>query len=116
MLSSQASSAREFLAGGWREVRELVGPHWWSTMRLAGRTALYRSAVELARGTTPTMRELLLGLEIPRAYLCPAADGTDGLPGPGVELVAIPDAGHNLMLDNPQASPRHRHAHSTRGR
>ncbi|MCX4749594.1 alpha/beta fold hydrolase [Kitasatospora sp. NBC_01287] len=96
----------EFLAGGWREVRELVGPHWWSTMRLAGRTALHRSAVRLAQGTTPTMRELLLGLRIPRAFLYPAADGTAGLPGPGVELVAIPDAGHNLMLDNPQAFAR----------
>ncbi|WP_143076855.1 alpha/beta fold hydrolase, partial [Streptomyces sp. MUSC 14] len=62
-------SEQEFLAGGWEEVRDRVGAHWWSTMRLAGREALHRSAVHLVRGTVPTMRELLLDLDIPRAYL-----------------------------------------------
>lgn len=83
----------EFLAGGWREVREAVGPHWWSTMRLAGRTALYRSAVHLARGTSPTMRELLLELPIPRAFVYPAADGTAQLPGPGCATSRSPRRG-----------------------
>lgn len=101
-----AHSEAEFLAGGWREVREAVGPHWWSTMRLAGRTALDRSAVQLARGTSPTMRKLLLELPIPRAFIHPAADGTAHLPGPGVRHFAIPDAGHNVMLDNPDAFAR----------
>ncbi|GAA1271134.1 alpha/beta hydrolase [Kitasatospora nipponensis] len=94
----------EFLAGGWREVRELVGPHWWSTMRLAGRVALHRTAAQAAegaRGTRPTVRELLLGLTVPRAYLYPAADGAAQLPGPGVLLLPVADCGHNLMLDNP---------------
>ncbi|GAB2708486.1 alpha/beta fold hydrolase [Kitasatospora kifunensis] len=106
--SSRIAAYREeeFLAGGWREVRAAVGPHWWSTMRLAGRTALHRSAVHLTRGTTPTMRELLLGLPIPRAFIHPAADGTAHLPGPGVRHFAIPEAGHNVMLDNPQAFAR----------
>ncbi|MFJ7267221.1 alpha/beta fold hydrolase [Streptomyces sp. NPDC099050] len=97
---------QEFLAGGWAEVRDRVGAHWWSTMRLAGRVALHRSAVHLAAGTTPTMRELLLRLTIPRSYLFPAEDG--GLPGTaaleaaGVAVVPIPDCGHNIMLDNPE--------------
>ncbi|WP_324606696.1 alpha/beta fold hydrolase [Kitasatospora azatica] len=90
---------QEFLAGGWREVREAVGPHWWSTMRLAGRTALHRSAVELGRSST---RERLLALDIPRTFLHPA-DEEPPLPGTAVRQVAIPDAGHNLMLDNPDA-------------
>ncbi|WP_406496325.1 alpha/beta hydrolase [Streptomyces sp. NBC_00846] len=97
----------EFLAGGREEVRDRVGPHWWATMRLAGPEALHRSAVHLARGTTPTMRELLLDLEIPRTYLRPLDDGP--LPGEdtlienGVRVVAVPECGHNIMLDNPEA-------------
>ncbi|MFF9915347.1 alpha/beta fold hydrolase [Streptomyces sp. NPDC013457] len=100
-------SEREFVARGWEEVRDRVGAHWWSTMRLAGRAALHRSAVHLTRGTVPTMRELLLELKIPRTYLLPAADGP--LPGAealieaGVSVVAIPDCGHVIMLDNPEA-------------
>ncbi|MEV6398887.1 alpha/beta hydrolase [Streptomyces sp. NPDC051907] len=105
-----AYTEEEFLAGGWAEVRDRVGPHWWSTMRLAGREALHRSATHLIRGTVPTMRELLVELKIPRAFLLPGADGP--LPGAaaladaGVSVVAIPDCGHNIMLDNPQAFVR----------
>ncbi|MGW0751162.1 alpha/beta fold hydrolase [Streptomyces sp. NPDC002587] len=95
----------EFLAGGWAEVRDRVGAHWWSTMRLAGRTALHRSAVHLAAGTEPTMRELLLRLQIPRGFLLPEADGplpgADALRAAGVAVLAVPDCGHNIMLDNP---------------
>ncbi|MFJ9644723.1 alpha/beta fold hydrolase [Streptomyces sp. NPDC004244] len=100
----------EFLAGGWAEVRDRVGAHWWSTMRLAGRTALYRSAVHLAAGTTPTMRELLLELKVPRTYLLPEADGplagTEELEAAGVAVVPVPDCGHNIMLDNPEGFAR----------
>jgi pimeloyl-ACP methyl ester carboxylesterase len=96
----------EFLAGGRAEVAERVGPFWWSTMRLAGPEGLYRSAVHLARGSEPTMRELLLGLDLPRTFLHPAADGepegVDGLRAAGVRVVAVPDCGHNIMLDNPE--------------
>ncbi|MFI8849937.1 alpha/beta fold hydrolase [Streptomyces sp. NPDC053499] len=100
-------SEQEFVAGGWEEVRDRVGAHWWSTMRLAGREALHRSAVHLTRGTVPTMRELLRDLKIPRTYLLPEADGplpgADALTEAGVSVVAIPDCGHNIMLDNAEA-------------
>ncbi|MFI1256180.1 alpha/beta fold hydrolase [Streptomyces netropsis] len=102
-----AYSEQEFLTDGWQEVRDRVGAHWWSTMRLAGREALHRSATQLIRGTVPTMRELLLDLEIPRTYLLPEADGplpgADALTAAGVSVVPVPDCGHNIMLDNPQA-------------
>ncbi|MGR4878981.1 alpha/beta fold hydrolase [Streptomyces sp. LARHCF249] len=100
----------EFLAGGWAEVRDRVGAHWWATMRLTGRTALYRSAVHLAAGTTPTMRELLLELKVPRSFLVPEADGplpgADALEAAGVRVVSVPDCGHNIMLDNPDGFAR----------
>ncbi|MGW2637550.1 alpha/beta fold hydrolase [Streptomyces sp. NPDC001348] len=102
-----AYSEEEFLAGGWQEIRRLAGPHWWSTMRLAGREALYRSALHLTRGTTPTMRDILRELKIPRTYLLPEEDGplpgADGLTESGVVVVPIPNCGHNIMLDNPEA-------------
>ncbi|WP_354643468.1 alpha/beta fold hydrolase [Kitasatospora camelliae] len=97
----------EFLAGGWEQVRDAVSPHWWSTMRLAGRVGLHRSAVHLARGTAPTMRELLLTLDLPRTFLFPAQDGAlpgeEALRASGVTVVAVPDCGHNIMLDSPDA-------------
>lgn len=62
-------------------------------MRLTGREALYRSAAQLIRGTVPTMRELLLGLEILRTYLLPEADGplpgADTLTAAGVSVVPV---------------------------
>ncbi|MET7645034.1 alpha/beta hydrolase [Streptomyces sp. NPDC005426] len=105
-----AYSEEDFLAGGWEEVRDRAGSHWWSTMRLAGREALHRSAVHLTRGTDPTMREQLLDLKIPRTYLLPEADGplpgTDALVEVGVSVVSVPDCGHNIMLDNPEGFTR----------
>ncbi|AOP48085.1 alpha/beta fold hydrolase [Streptomyces lydicus] len=105
-----ACSEQEFLAGGWQDVRDRAGAHWWSTMRLAGREALHRSAVHLVRGTTPTLRELLLSLPIPRTYLLPESDGplpgAEALADAGVHVVPIPDCGHNIMLDNPDAFAR----------
>ncbi|MFE9779128.1 alpha/beta fold hydrolase [Streptomyces sp. NPDC005775] len=105
-----ALSESDFLAGGWQGIRDLAGPHWWSTMRLAGLEALHRSAVHLTRGGTPPVRELLLGLSIPRTFLFPQADGAPAgagaLTGAGVRVVPVPDCGHNIMLDNPDAFAR----------
>jgi len=105
-----AYTEKEFVAGGWREVRDRAGAHWWSTMRLAGLEALHRSASHLVDGTDPTMRELLLGLPVPRTFLFPEADapfpGADGLTAGGVSVVPVPDCGHTIMLDNPEAFAR----------
>ncbi|MFE6775730.1 alpha/beta fold hydrolase [Streptomyces sp. NPDC057702] len=105
-----AHSEAEFLAGGWREVRDRAGAHWWATMRLADRLALHRSAVHLTRGTRPPLRDLLRDLPVPRTYLLPAADGplpgADELTAAGVAVVALPDCGHNIMLDNPEGFAR----------
>ncbi|MEU2021408.1 alpha/beta hydrolase [Streptomyces sp. NPDC016469] len=105
-----AYSEKDFLADGWREIRDRAGAHWWTTMRLADREALHRSAVHLARGTDPIMREQLLDLRIPRTYLLPEADGplpgTAALVEAGVSVVSVPDCGHNIMLDNPEGFAR----------
>ncbi|MET8349178.1 MULTISPECIES: alpha/beta fold hydrolase [unclassified Micromonospora] len=96
----------QFLHGDGRsETLDRVGPAWAATMRLTGAEALYRTASHLGRGTTPTMRDLLLDLPVPRTYLHPADSeptGVRALTDAGVRVVAVPDAGHNIMLDNPE--------------
>ncbi len=95
----------EFLAGGRERVEQSAGPFWWATMRLAGPEALHRTTVHRCRGTVPTLREQLHGLDVPRTFLVPEADGE--VPGAarlresGVLVEAVPDCGHNIMIDNP---------------
>ncbi|MET9674598.1 alpha/beta hydrolase [Streptomyces sp. NPDC006482] len=105
-----AYTEEEFLAEGWDRTEERVGPVWWSTMRLAGREALYRTTVHRSQATVPALREHLAGLRIPRTCLHPAADGEPadvaGLTASGVTVRAIPDCGHNIMFDNPEAFAR----------
>lgn len=101
----------EFVHGeGFARVLERVGPGWAATMRLADPLALHRSATWLARATRPTMREMLLQCPVPRVYLQGARSGE--LPGAheltaaGVRVVNVPDAGHNIMFDAPEAFVR----------
>lgn len=102
-----AYTEEEFLTDGWQRTEERVGPFWWSTMRLAGREALYRTTVHRSRGTAPSLREHLAGLSVSRTCLHPEADGEPadaaGLRASGVTVRAIADCGHNIMFDNPEA-------------
>jgi pimeloyl-ACP methyl ester carboxylesterase len=99
-----------FLARGYAETLERVGPAWAATMRLADPVGLHRTALGLFRGTTPTMRALLAALPIPRTYLqgerTGALDGHEALAAAGVEVVTIANAGHNIMLDAPEEFAR----------
>ncbi|MEU1075631.1 MULTISPECIES: alpha/beta hydrolase [unclassified Streptomyces] len=96
--------------GGFAAVLERVGPLWAATMRLADPRALHRTALGLVRGTDPTMRHLLLGLPIDRTYLVGDVDndlaGRAELAASGVRIEVVPNAGHNIMFDNPQAFVR----------
>ncbi|MET9494246.1 alpha/beta hydrolase [Streptomyces sp. NPDC006552] len=93
--------------GGHARVLEQVDPLWAATMRLADPRALHRSAVGLVRGTEPTMRRMLEGLKVERVYLqglrSGELHGKDALSAAGVQVVEVPDAGHNVMFDNPDA-------------
>lgn len=88
--------------GGYEETLQRVNPGWRATMRQAGPVALYRSAADLARFEG---REILKNLDIPRTYLYPSADGplkgAAELTAAGVRVIALPDCGHNVTLDNP---------------
>jgi pimeloyl-ACP methyl ester carboxylesterase len=74
-------------------------------IRVAVPHALYRSSVQLAQGTTPTMRERLIQMRIPRIYIygersLPVLELAD-LPRDGIQLLSIPDAGHGMAFENP---------------
>ncbi|MEU6270817.1 alpha/beta hydrolase [Streptomyces populi] len=90
--------------GGHARVLEKVGHPWAATMRLADPRALHRSATGLVRGTTPTMRQMLVGLTMERVYLqgelSGELPGSEALEAAGVRVVTVPGAGHNIMFDN----------------
>jgi pimeloyl-ACP methyl ester carboxylesterase len=96
-----------FVAGGYARVLEKVGPAWAATMRLADPRALHRSAVGLVGGSTPLMRTILEAASVDRVYLqgelSGELEGREGLEAAGVRVVTVPDAGHNVMFDNPEA-------------
>jgi pimeloyl-ACP methyl ester carboxylesterase len=87
------------------QIFEDFGDPRTQTLRAASPVGLYRTAVGLVKGTEPTMRERIYKLPIPRAYVF----GERGLPDPeteqlashGVPVLVVPDAGHDMPLDNP---------------
>jgi pimeloyl-ACP methyl ester carboxylesterase len=96
----------EFVSRGYQEILDTV-PEWTWMLRLCDPRAVYRSAVGLITGTLPTMREMLLAAQIPRTFIRgergePLADA-EGLQAAGVRVVTIPDAGHLMMADQPEA-------------
>lgn len=107
--SSEIASYEEedFVVDGHARVLERVGSQWAATMRLADSRALHRSATGLVRGTQPTMRALLVGLPMERVFLQGARSGelvgADELVASGVRVLTVPNAGHNVMLDKPEA-------------
>jgi pimeloyl-ACP methyl ester carboxylesterase len=99
-------SEGEFLATGYQEILDTV-PGWAWMLRLCDPRAVHRSAVGLITGTRPTMREMLLAARIPRTFIRgeqgePLVDA-EGLQAAGVKVVTIPDAGHMMMADQPEA-------------
>jgi pimeloyl-ACP methyl ester carboxylesterase len=74
-------------------------------LQVAAPHAVHRSAVALVQGTRPTMRERLLQMSIPRAYIF----GDRSLPDPdwdilsshGIQVLTVPNAGHGMAWDNP---------------
>jgi pimeloyl-ACP methyl ester carboxylesterase len=92
-----------FVLGGFERLMERY-PEWATTLRRCTPVAIHRSAIGLTTGTTPTMRERLLAMAIPRTLLHGDHGepllGEAGLIDAGVAVEAIPAAGHMVMYDN----------------
>ena len=101
-----AQSEDEFVTSGYQGFIDTVAS-WAPMLRLADARAVHRSAVGLVTGTRPTMREVFIGLDVPRTFIVgdrgePLLDA-DGLRASGVRVVTIADAGHMMMNDQPAA-------------
>ena len=93
-------------AEGWA-IQDTVMASFPGTLRAADPQAMHRSATALAAGS---LRELFFGLTLPRTYLFGASTLPHAhealLRASGVPMVVIPDAGHAMMGENPDAVAR----------
>jgi pimeloyl-ACP methyl ester carboxylesterase len=80
---------------------------WWLMVKLVGPHAFYRTARSLAQGVSPTWREQLYQLKIPRLFLfgevslqkkTVRVEDEDELSTYGIQVAVIPHAGHLLMM------------------
>jgi pimeloyl-ACP methyl ester carboxylesterase len=101
---------REFEASGHHALVDWLLAEGWvtraATFRACSTIGLYRSAAGLVHGTQPTMRERLYAFEGPRAFIfgdrnLPDPE-FDRLKGERIEVVAVPNAGHDMVFDNPR--------------
>lgn len=98
----------DYVAGGHAEsVRQAFadGHHIWAaTLRAASPLAVHRGAVSLVRGGSPSWRELLETLPMPRTIVFGARSlpdpDTERLPRSGVSVRIVPDAGHSMAFEN----------------
>lgn len=97
----------EFVATGFDRLLAAAGGTGAATLRMADPVAVHRSAVALVRATVPSTRELLLALPVPRTLVEGGRSDPDPgraeLAAAGVRCVVVPDAGHDVMLDAPEA-------------
>lgn len=78
--------------------------------QVASPMAIHRSAVSVVRGTQPIMWDKLIRLSIPRTFLfgSRSLEEYEGdrelytrLEAHGIRVDVVPDAGHGMMIDNP---------------
>jgi pimeloyl-ACP methyl ester carboxylesterase len=69
--------------------------------------AAHRAAISLVEGASPSWRQQLLALDVPRTVLFGARSLPDpdagSLPASGVGVAIVPDAGHSMAWENPSA-------------
>jgi len=105
-----AQTEEQFLKHGYRNfLRGIISEGWTDyagTVQASDPVAMHRSAVDLIRERTPTLREMLLKLSMPRTVIF----GEKNLPDPdvnrlsnqGIHVRVIENAGHDMMGDNPE--------------
>jgi pimeloyl-ACP methyl ester carboxylesterase len=105
-----AQTEEDFVRRGYDEFLRVLDArdewaHYAATVRLSDRVGLYRSAVSLLAGTTPTMRQRFERADVPRTFIfgertLPHED-TQRLPRFGIRIEVVANAGHSMMYDNP---------------
>lgn len=78
---------------------------WAGSLSASAPHAVHRAAISLVRGATPSWRQQLAKLTMPRTVIF----GERSLPDPdtvrlaetGIGVQIVPNAGHSLAIDNP---------------
>lgn len=108
--SVAAQTEHDFAAVGYHRVVEqmlTLSPSLAGRFQVADPRAIYRTAVSLVDGSRPTLRERLLQLRIPRAYLVgedslqnqDISQRAKELPVLGVPIFIVPKVGHGMGVD-----------------
>ncbi len=104
-----AMSEREFIEGGHDKLAKAARMEgngiWAASFAATASYAAHRGAASLVAGSNPTWRDQLLALNMPRTMIfgeksLPDPDA-DRLPGEGVNVVVVPEAGHSMAWENP---------------
>ncbi len=99
VASGHAAAVRSALTEG-----HLV---WAGSLLTSSPLAVYRGARSLVLGGTPSWRDVLARLPIPRAVVFGARSlpdpDTERLPAIGVTVHVVPNAGHSMAQENPAA-------------
>jgi pimeloyl-ACP methyl ester carboxylesterase len=122
-FGAATQSEEKFLASGhgvlmeqWRQVLPDYNESdrgWWPIAKLAAPHAFYRTSCSLAQGVSPTWREQLYQLKIPRLYLLGEVslqkktirvEDKDELPIYGIQVAVIPNANHMTMMSEDPAA------------
>lgn len=78
---------------------------WSLSMNISSPQAIHRESTSLINGSTPSWREILYSLDIPKTYLFGSESLPDRdlekLPYHGIRVDVIPDAGHSMAWENP---------------
>ncbi len=102
-------SEADYIANGHAEaVRSAVTEGhtiWSASLMVSSPLAVHRGATSLVRGGSPSWRQQLGTLPIPRTVIFGAKSlpdpDTERLPQVGVTVRVVPDAGHSMMSENP---------------
>lgn len=83
---------------------------WAGSMAATAPFAVHRGAVSLVEGSSPSWRQQLVALGMPRTVLFGARSSPDpdveALAAAGVCVAIVPDAGHSMAWENPSGLAR----------
>lgn len=84
---------------------ELAALGFQDPLSRANPAIMHRSATSLLQERLPSFRDLLAALPIPKTLILGARTDIDVAPlaDQGVTIIRIPDAGHSMMSENPDA-------------
>jgi pimeloyl-ACP methyl ester carboxylesterase len=107
LATSEAEFARAGREGLARKLEADGLASYAAAVRAANPVGMHRSARSLVAQRSPTFREMLVDLSLPRTFLIGGRHADDPdirwLPAHGVPVTLIPDAGHEIMNDQPTA-------------